>query len=107
MVLVSVSMTNPTCKSGLSPFKRQDTLLRGLLFCHEQRTGNRRSNPAKEAGMTKGEYLIMQRDRQKNMAIQAYREKDYSGARMHNNIADGYQSKLEKLTIAELGAHYE
>jgi len=26
-------MTNPTCKSGLSPFKRQDTLLRGLLFC--------------------------------------------------------------------------
>ena len=57
--------------------------------------------------MTKGEYLIMQRDRQKNMAIQAYCEKDYSGARMHNNIADGYQSKLEKLTIAELEAHYE
>ncbi len=57
--------------------------------------------------MTRGEYLIMQRDRQKNMAIQAYREKDYSGARMHNNIAEGYQLKLEKLTIAELGAHYE
>ena len=57
--------------------------------------------------MTRGEYLIMQRDRQKNMAIQAYRAHDYSGARMHNNIADGYQLKLEKLTIAELGAHYE
>ena len=57
--------------------------------------------------MTRGEYLIMQRDRQKNMAIQASREKDYSGARMHNNIADGYQLKLEKLTIAELEAHYE
>ena len=57
--------------------------------------------------MTKGEYLIMQRDRQKNMAIQAYSENDYSGARMHNNIAEGYQLKLEKLTIAELEAHYE
>ena len=57
--------------------------------------------------MTRGEYLIMQRDRQKNMAIQAYRAHDYSGARMHNNIAEGYQLKLEKLTIAELEAHYE
>ena len=57
--------------------------------------------------MTRGEYLIMQRDRQKNMAIQAYRKKDYSGARMHNNIAEGYQLKLEKLTIAELRARYE
>ena len=69
----------------------------------------RRSNPAhKEVGkMTKGEYLITQRDRQMHMAIQAYRAHDYSGARMHSNIADGYQSKLEKLTIAELRAHYE
>ncbi len=81
--------------------------MRGLLFCHEQRTENRRRNPAKEVGMTKGEYLIMQRGRQKNMAIQAYRAHDYSGARMHNNIAEGYQLKLEKLTIAELGARYE
>ena len=69
----------------------------------------RRSNPAhKEVGkMTKGEYLITQRDRQMHMAIQAYRAHDYSGARMHSNIADGYQSKLERLTIAELRAHYE
>ena len=57
--------------------------------------------------MTKGEYLITQRDRQMKMAIQAHRIRDYSGARMHSNIADGYQSKLEKLTIAELQAHYE
>ena len=57
--------------------------------------------------MTKGEYLITQRDRQMKMAIQAHRIRDYSGARMHNNIAEGYQSKLEKLRIAELGAHYE
>ena len=70
---------------------------------------NRRSNPAhKEVGkMTKGEYLITQRDRQMKMAIQAHRIRDYSGARMHSNIADGYQSKLEKSTIAELRAHYE
>lgn len=57
--------------------------------------------------MTKGEYLITQRDRQMHMAIQAYRAHDYSGARMHSNIADGYQSKLERLTIAELEARHE
>ena len=57
--------------------------------------------------MTKGEYLITQRDRQMKMAIQAHRAHDYSGARMHSNIANGYQSKLEKSTIAELRARHE
>ena len=57
--------------------------------------------------MTKGEYLITQRDRQMKMAIQAHRIRDYSGARMHSNIADGYQLKLEKSTIAELRARHE
>lgn len=52
--------------------------------------------------MTNGEYLIMQRDRHSALAIKKLKAKDYTGVQMHKNIANGFQIKLEKMTVAEL-----
>ncbi len=57
--------------------------------------------------MTKGEYLLTQRDRQMTMAIKKQSKQDFSGARMHKNIAAGFQMKLEKSTVKELQARHE
>ena len=57
--------------------------------------------------MTKGEYLLTQRDRQMTMAIAKQKVRDFSSARMHKNIALGFQIKLEKSTVKELQARHE
>lgn len=57
--------------------------------------------------MTNGEYMIMQRDRHSALAIKKLNAKDYTGVQMHKNIANGFQLKLEKMTVAELEALHD
>lgn len=85
--------------------RKKALFARGLFFLPKKTKKNRTAGDfrQKEVGkMTNGEYLIMQRDRHSALAIKKLKAKDYTGVQMHKNIANGFQMKLEKMTVAEL-----
>lgn len=51
--------------------------------------------------MTKAEDLMNKRDKETQLAIICLKFNDYSGAKMHANAAEGFNTKLLKMTVKE------
>jgi len=92
------------------PLAKKGSFCKGFIFLPVK---TKKIEPPENSGkkrwgkMTNGEYLIMQRDRHSALAIKKLNAKDYTGVQMHKNIANGFQLKLEKMTVAELEALHD